>query len=99
MIGGYCYQQWGLAAVLAVSAVVCASWLMVSLGMQHPRYLTSLCFPEKCAVDERALVGSVRGVVEAYWAPEQSLLYLKVDKQQFERASLDQYLQQRSSRA
>lgn len=95
MIGGYCYQQWGLPTVLGVCAAVCTAWFLIALGMRPPRYLKSLCLPEQREVDQHALVNNVSGVVEAYWAREQSLLYLKVDDQHFERARLDQYLQQR----
>lgn len=94
MIGGYCYQYWGLSSVLAVCAAACLAWFIAALGMRSPRYLTSICVPQSAAVDEAELRDGVPGIVEAVWAKEQALLYLKVDEHAFERSRLTQYLQQ-----
>lgn len=94
MAGGYLYQQWGIGSVLALCTGACALWLVVSLSMQTPRYLTSICVPQAAKVDRQSLLGRVPGVVEVVWVKEQSLLYLKVDDQLFERSTLNRYLQE-----
>jgi MFS family permease len=93
VVGGLCYQYWGLASVLIVSVVLCALWFIAALGMRPPRFLKSICLSQPGAVDAQAILGDVPGVVEAFWVKEQALLYLKVDEHLFNMNGLTQYLQ------
>lgn len=92
MSGGICYQYWGVSGVLFLCAAVSAAWLAVSLGMRHPRYLTSVCVPHQTALEEDELIDMVPGVVEVSWVKEQALLYLKVDDRTFKRNALTAFL-------
>jgi MFS family permease len=92
--GGYCYQHWGFDSVLLVVMVVNAGWLLLSLGMRPPRYLTSVCVPLEQELELKSIQHHVPGVVEALWVKEQALLYLKVDDRLFEKQQLNTYLQQ-----
>lgn len=93
MVGGYCYQTWGLSSVLMVSLTLCTIWFLVSLSMRSPQYLSSICLPQSRAVNERALLSGVAGIAEVAWVEEQALLYLKVDTAVFDRDQLRLYLE------
>lgn len=93
LAGGWLLQNWGLGSVMWLSSGLLLLWFGVALGMRPPRYLKSLCVATPNAPRERQLCESVPGVVDVFWAPEQALLYLKVDDKHFSREDLDVYLQ------
>ncbi len=90
--GGFSYSYFGIAGVFWVSLVVCAVWLLVALSMRTPPQLTSLVLTQAHDVKTDAMRAAVPGIVDAHWAPEQALLYLKVDGDHFHRESLQKYL-------
>ncbi len=92
VIGGASYQQWGLSGVFVICAVVCFVWGLAALGMTPPLYLTSVCIPCDKDLQEAVIKSGVKGVEEAMWVKEQSLLYLKVDASLFDRDRLSEFL-------
>lgn len=93
VVGGLCYQAWGVSSVLIVGAVAGSVWLLTAVNMRQPRYLTSLCVPLEASPEERDLRTAVPGIVEVQWVAEHALLYLKVDDKEFNQGSLNDYLQ------
>ncbi len=85
LIGGSVDKHFGPPAVFATSAVLCALWFVVALGMRPPRRsvndLSSLTFSIASGVDldglDRALA-AVRGVREAEVLGEQRIARLTV---------------------
>lgn len=92
VIGGWCYQVWGVESVLWVCAGVVAVWFISAWNMRPPKYLTSICIPLAYAPQENGLQSAVPGVIEVCWVKEQALLYLKVDSKLFTRDALNEYL-------
>ncbi len=98
VVGGFCYQHWGFASVMAAALLVNTVWLVWAFGMRSPRYLASVCVPLERELEVRHIQDQVPGVVEALWVREQALLYLKVDERLFEKHRLNSYLQQALAR-
>lgn len=92
VIGGACYQFWGMNSVFMACGAVCLAWLLVALSMTPPRYLTSLVVPYDKELNDDVLKQGVSGVIEALWVKEQALLYLKVDDKEFDKELLNRFL-------
>lgn len=90
--GGFSYSYFGIAGVFWVSLAVCAIWLLVATSMKAPSHLTSMVLPQAHDVEIESLRAHVPGIVDAHWAREQALLYLKVDSERFHREHLQRYL-------
>lgn len=88
--GGTLFQLYGPSAVLAFSAALASAWLLVALFMRAPKYLASLCLPVAETFDKVDQVMGIAGVEEALYAEEESLLYLKVDRQRLDQQGLEQ---------
>lgn len=93
VLGGWLYQQGGLALVFAGCAVLCGLWLMVVWGMREPPYVTGLRLPlsndalRNPALAEHML--AVPGVADAVVIADESAAYVKVDMQVLDREALD----------
>ena len=93
VLGGWFYQQGGLALVFAGCAVLCVLWLMAVWRMNEPPYVTGLRLPLSAAaaldpaLAEQML--AVPGVSDAVVIAEESAAYVKVDMHVLDRAALD----------
>lgn len=93
VLGGYILQHWGNAGVFTLCASVAAIWLLITLGMENPRFLNSyLLNVGKLNVTQAALLvkqlNSVQGVAEAVVVAEDGVAYLKVDKKLLDESAL-----------
>jgi MFS family permease len=84
-LGGWLYGHYGFAAVFGAAAAVAAVWLLSTLGMQSPRYLSSYILnvgevDEAQARQLAARLGALPGVAEAVVIVEEGVAYLKVDR-------------------
>lgn len=93
VLGGWFYQQGGLALVFAGCAILCVLWLMAVWRMNEPPYVTGLRLPlSATAALEPALAEqmmAVPGVSDAVVIADESAAYVKVDMQVLDRAALD----------
>ena len=67
----------------SVLAGVAILWLLMSLGLKQPRYLSSLelALPQAVQTDEwTSKLLAIRGIEEVVVMPEQQVAYIKVDK-------------------
>lgn len=87
--GGWLSGAFGMQAVFYACAVVACGWLLVSLGMRVPPYLSSFMLHVEikredgiCELEARLL--GLEGVHEVRVIPEDSTAYMKVDKKQFQ---------------
>lgn len=93
VLGGWFYQQGGLALVFAGCAVLCVLWLMAVWRMNEPPYVTGLRLPLSAealldpALAEQML--AVPGVSDAVVIAEEAAAYVKVDMQVLDRPALD----------
>lgn len=93
VLGGWFYQQGGLALVFAGCAALCVLWLLAVWRMNEPPYVTGLRLPlSASAALEPTLaeqILAVPGVSDAVVIAEESAAYVKVDMQLLDRAALD----------
>ncbi|THG78181.1 MFS transporter [Pseudomonas sp. A-1] len=93
LLGGWLFQQGGVAAVFLGCALLAALWLGFAATMREPPYVTSLRLslsPE--ALREAGLVErlkAVPGVADAVVVAEEAALYVKLDAQQVDRTSIE----------
>ena len=85
-------QTWGVQGVFLMAMALIGVWLMVTIRMRGPRYVSSLCVSVDADFTAVQDVLALPGVAEANHAPHQKLLYLKVDKHHFQRTLLDNLL-------
>jgi len=88
VVSGWLLEHHSSAAVYQLGSLVSIVWLVVAVSMRSPKYLSSVCLevsPEYCASMELL---SVPGIEEALLVKEEQLLYLKVDKREFDEAAL-----------
>ncbi|HWV14598.1 MAG TPA: MFS transporter [Cellvibrio sp.] len=89
-VGGWLLQQYGMEAVLALSALFSLLWLAAAWSMKPPRFLASVLIPlgqhkgELIADKLRA----VEGVAEVLIVTSENTAYLKVDQRLVDRKAL-----------
>lgn len=99
VMGGWVLGCWGVTGVLLGAAMLCLFWLVVLLGFQQPRHLSSrvISLHESSRESLQRLQDellSVPGVVEAVFLVEEATGYLKLDRQQLDESQLDRVLAQ-----
>lgn len=92
IVGGFTYSYFGIAGVFWTGMAVCTVWLLVALSMKAPRHVTSMVLSQTTEVQVDVMRTRVPGIVDAHWAKEQALLYLKVDSDSFHQDDLRRYL-------
>jgi MFS family permease len=97
LLGGWAQQRLGVPGVFMLGAGVALVWFGVAAGMGAPRRLSrelrQLGNMADGATRELAQrLRAVPGVAEAVVVPEEGLAYLKIDRQQVDRAALDAIL-------
>ena len=91
--GGWIYGAMGLNYVFIFCASVSLLWLMLSLGMNAPRHLSSLLLTvgmmeENEAAQMSEKMSQVEGVAEVVVIAGDGVIYLKVDDERLNRDQL-----------
>ncbi|MCL7462847.1 MFS transporter [Pseudomonas sp. NW5] len=93
LLGGALFAQGGVSAVFLGCALLAALWLIIAATMREPPYVTSLRLVLSPAAlaqpDLIARIKAVPGVSDAVLVAEEAAVYVKVDKQQVDRTSLE----------
>ncbi len=96
-LGGLVSSYWGIQGVLLFGAVAAALWLLVALGLPQPKFYQSRIFklnpnalhdPSKTV----QLLEKVVGVKESALSLDEGVVYLKVDKDEFDERTLQAFL-------
>lgn len=96
-LGGLIFSHWGLTGLFLFTSLLATLWLLLSIRMQDPPYLSTLIF--SCATlssKQQASLKSLKGVQEIAWQSGEQLLYIKVDKTKTTEQQLRQHLEQGS---
>jgi len=88
-LGGWCLGQYGVSGVFAITSVMGALWIAVTLGLRDPRYLRNVLLQvgpcdEDGAAQLAARLAGVSGVAEAVVLAEEGVAYLKVECEDFD---------------
>ncbi len=98
VLGGVLYAWGGVAGVFGACAAVAGSWWLVARSMSPPRYVSSRMYrvgplaPDQAKLLEDKLL-EVPGVAEASCAPDEGVVYLKVDGICLDEAALARLLE------
>ena len=93
ILGGWLFQHGGLDVVFLGGAALAAIWLAVAVTMREPPYVTSLRLPlspeaqRDAGLAER--IKAVKGVTDAVVVAEEAAIYIKLDTELLDRASLE----------
>ena len=94
ILGGWLFQHGGLSVVFLGGAGLAALWLAFAVTMREPPYVTSLRLPlspealREAGLAER--LKAVNGVTDAVIVTEESAIYIKLDTELLDRATLEQ---------
>ena len=94
ILGGWLFQHGGLSVVFLGGAGLAALWLAFAVTMREPPYVTSLRLPlspealREAGLAER--LKAVNGVTDAVIVAEESAIYIKLDTELLDRATLEQ---------
>ena len=94
ILGGWMFQHGGLSVVFLGCSGLAALWLAFAVTMREPPYVTSLRLPlSPEAIREAGLVErlkAVTGVTDAVVVAEEAAIYIKLDTELLDRATLEQ---------
>ena len=94
ILGGWLFQHGGLSVVFLGGAGLAALWLAFAVTMREPPYVTSLRLPlspealREAGLAER--LKAVNGVTDAVIVAEEAAIYIKLDTELLDRATLEQ---------
>ena len=94
ILGGWMFQHGGLSVVFLGCAGLAALWLAFAVTMREPPYVTSLRLPlspealREAGLAER--LKAVTGVTDAVVVAEEAAIYIKLDTELLDRATLEQ---------
>ena len=94
ILGGWLFQHGGLSVVFLGCAGLAALWLAFAVTMREPPYVTSLRLPllpealREAGLAER--LKAVVGVTDAVVVAEEAAIYIKLDTELLDRATLEQ---------
>ena len=94
VLGGWLFQHGGLSVVFLGGAGLAALWLAFAVTMREPPYVTSLRLPlspealREAGLAER--LKAVNGVTDAVIVAEEAAIYIKLDTELLDRATLEQ---------
>lgn len=94
ILGGWLFQHGGLSVVFLGCAGLAALWLAFAVTMREPPYVTSLRLPlspealREAGLTER--LKAVAGVTDAVVVAEEGAIYIKLDTELLDRATLEQ---------
>ncbi|HEX8591713.1 MAG TPA: MFS transporter [Pseudomonas sp.] len=93
ILGGWLFQHGGLSVVFLGCAAMCAIWLAFAVTMREPPYVTSLRLPLSPEAQRDAGLAvrlmAVKGVTDAVVVAEEAAIYIKLDTELLDRASLE----------
>ena len=96
MLGGWLFSVGGASIVFAGCAALAALWLVFAANMQEPPYVTSVRLPVAPAAMQATqwlqALSSQAGVMEAVLVEAEAAVYVKLDTQIIDRASVEDYL-------
>jgi MFS family permease len=97
-LGGWVAGYWGIQGVMLFGALLASLWLLVALGLPHPKFYKSKIFKLKQdalsdPVATIALLNQITGVKESSLSIEEGVAYLKVDNDAFTEDDLIPYKQ------
>ncbi|MGM3174991.1 MFS transporter [Dickeya lacustris] len=97
-LGGALYDWHGASAVFGAGCLLAIAWLLLSLTMQEPPYLSSLriTLPNN-ALQDPSLGDKLQnypGVADVVIAPEERSAYVKIDRKQTNRQQLEHWVNQ-----
>ena len=94
ILGGWLFQHGGLSVVFLGGAGLAALWLAFAVTMREPPYVTSLRLPlspealREAGLAER--LKAVNGVTDAVIVAEEAAIYITLDTELLDRATLEQ---------
>lgn len=96
-MGGWVFGHFGAGNVFLIGAVLSIIWLLVSLTMQEPPYVSSLriTLGSSSAMDKEAMEERLRaepGVTAVFVVPEEQSAYVKIDSKVTSRATLEKLI-------
>ncbi|MCL6699878.1 MFS transporter [Pseudomonas sp. T1.Ur] len=93
ILGGWLFQHGGLSVVFLGCAALAALWLAFAVTMREPPYVTSLRLPlSPEAIREAGLAERLRavvGVTDAVVVADEAAVYIKLDTELLDRATLE----------
>jgi len=93
IFGGWLFQHGGLSVVFLGGAGLAALWLTFAVTMREPPYVTSLRLPLSPEAQRDAGLAerlkAVNGVTDAVVVAEEAAIYIKLDTELLDRASLE----------
>ena len=99
IIGGYLAQQYGYVYLFAANAVLALLWLVLAMGMVIPlsSKRVSIAIDILQHDNFQKLIDDIsacEGVIEATLIDDEHRIYLKVNKNYYDRNSVDQLIKQ-----
>nr|WP_314418630.1 MFS transporter [uncultured Erwinia sp.] len=95
-MGGWVFGHFDAQSVFVVGAVIAAIWLVVSMTMQEPPYVSSLRITlDACTLDKNELERKLKtepGVTAVFIVPEEQSAYVKIDSKVTSRATLEKLI-------
>ncbi|MEJ4042869.1 MFS transporter [Erwinia sp. SLM-02] len=95
-MGGWVFGHFDAQSVFVVGAVIAAIWLVVSMTMQEPPYVSSLRITlDACTLDKIELERKLKtepGVTAVFIVPEEQSAYVKIDSKVTSRATLEKLI-------
>lgn len=97
--GGFIAQNFGFSYLFAANGLIALLWLVLAFGMKLPASSkrVSIPFESKVGLDYQEFINQLSqcgGVMEATLVEDESRIYLKVDKTNYDRPSVDQLIAQ-----
>ncbi|ROR06863.1 MFS transporter [Erwinia sp. JUb26] len=95
-MGGWVFGHFDAQSVFVVGAVIAAIWLVVSITMQEPPYVSSLRITlDACTLEKNELEQKLKtepGVTAVFIVPEEQSAYVKIDSKVTSRATLEKLI-------
>ncbi|MDX1838465.1 MFS transporter [Legionella taurinensis] len=94
---GVLYQYAGNQALFYVNAVLCIVWLFIARTMKPNRYYSTVIINCESYAPETLITAlpqlqQLPGVKEAIFEPDENVLYLRVDKQDYQSTRVEDFL-------
>jgi MFS family permease len=96
--GGYIAQNFGFSYLFAANGLIALIWLVLAFGMKLPASSkrVSIPFEPKAGLDYQEFINQLSecgGVMEATFVEDERCIYLKVNKTDYDRLSVDQLVE------
>lgn len=93
--GGWCYGMFEAQGIFYAAALIALIWLLIAFGMRMPPVRATVMAhigADTDAAEMESRILALAGILEARVVPEEQTVYLRVDKQLFDRQALDSLL-------